>query len=205
MKAKVLAIIVVLFMIGGLIGVQAMAQDKKPAAQKQPTQEEMMATMMKYATPGPEHKALQPLIGSWDCNTKMWMDPSAAPTESKGTAEYKWILGNRFIEEDVAGDMGGMPYHGLGITGYDLYKKQYNWIWMDEMGTMMMYTMGNADNTGKVFTFGGTYDDFMSGQTKTYKAVMTIVDDNDHTFAMFDQAPDGKLTKFFEVDYTRKK
>lgn len=204
MRTKLIAVLILTIVVGALIAIQASAQDKKPAAQKQSSQDEMMAMMMKYATPGPEHKALQPLIGSWDCVTKMWMDPSAPPTESKGTSESKWILGGRFVQEDVTGDMNGMPFHGLGFTGYDLYKKQYNWVWMDEMGTMIMYSTGNVDNTGKVFTFGGSYDDMMTGKPKTYKANITIIDDNKHTFEMFDVGPNGKMVKNFEVDYTRK-
>jgi hypothetical protein len=205
MKTKLIGALILTFAVGAFIAIQATAQDKTPATQKQPNQEEMMAVMMKYATPGPEHKALQPLIGSWDCNIKMWMEPSAPPTESKGTAENKWILGNRYVQEDVVGDMNGMPFHGMGLTGYDLYKKQYNWVWMDEMSTMIVYSSGKADSTGKVFTFGGNYDDIMTGQPKTFKAVMRIVDDNKHVFEMYDVQPDGKEVKNFEVDYTRKK
>ena len=205
MKARRVLIVSVILIIGALIAMQALAQEKKQTGQKQSSQDEMMAMYMKYATPGEQHKALEPLVGSWDCVTRMWMDPKAPPTESKGTSETKWILGGRFVQEDVSGDMNGMPFHGMGISGYDLYKQKYNWIWMYEMSTMIMYSEGTADSSKKVITYAGTYNDYASGQTKTYIAVLNIIDSNKHTFEMGDQGPDGKLSKNFEITYTRKK
>ena len=110
----------------------------------------MMAAYAKYATPGPQHKMLDPLVGSWDCTAQMWNDPSAAPTESKATCETKWVLGGRFTQDDVTGDMGGMPFHGMGINGYDNIKKEFVSFWIDEMSTSFMITTGQSDASGKV-------------------------------------------------------
>ncbi|MGZ5426437.1 MAG: hypothetical protein ACXWE1_04455, partial [Thermoanaerobaculia bacterium] len=41
-----------------------------------PSQEEMMKAWMAAATPGEAHKKLEPVIGSFTANTKMWMDPT---------------------------------------------------------------------------------------------------------------------------------
>lgn len=170
-----------------------------------PSREEIMATYMKYAQPGEHHKVLESLVGNWDCATKVWMEPGAQPNDSKGTSDTKWILGGRFVQEYVAGDMGGMPFHGMGIFGFDNYKQKYLWLWMDEMATSCMISTGSADAAGKVLTFEGVCDNMMTGKPSLFKTLVHITDNSKHSFEMHIQGPDGKLYKNFEVDYTRKK
>ena len=100
----------------------AKEKDAKPAA---PDQEEMMKKWMAVATPGPEHKALEALVGDWEVASKWWMAPDAPPDESKGTSKVRSILGGRFVQEDYDGQFMGRPMHGLGLTGYDNFKKRY--------------------------------------------------------------------------------
>jgi hypothetical protein len=180
-----------------------MAEDMKKTPAKD---EEMMAAYMKYAMPGPYHKYLEPLVGSWDCTSKMWMDPSAPPQESKATSEKKWILGGRFVQEEASGEMNGMPFHGLGLTGYDNISNKFNFVWLDEMGTSVMYITGACDSTGKVITMYGSYPDPMTNmQEKKYKVVTRIVDNDHHLFEMYNIGTDGKEFKTLELSYTRKK
>src|SRR6266581_4403576 len=84
---------------------RAMADDtKKPDAPPDPMA--AMAAMMKAATPGEMHKKLEPLAGSWEFTVKFWLDPSKPAMESKGTAESKWVMGNRFLRQEVKGEFG---------------------------------------------------------------------------------------------------
>src|SRR5262245_31487326 len=96
-----------------LAAAPALADDKKPDMAA------MMAAWAKHATPGPEQKKLDPWVGSWTFTIKMWMDPDAPPTESTGTAERKWELDGRFLRDDTKGEFSGMPFVGIGYTGYD--------------------------------------------------------------------------------------
>jgi hypothetical protein len=187
----------------GIIFIQtALAEETKKA----PSQEEMMAAYAKYAQPGEFHKYLEPLVGNWDCTVKMWMDPSAPPQESKTTNEAKWILGGRFVQEDASGTMGDMPFHGMGITGYDNVKNEYVAFWIDEMGTSFTFTSGKCDSTGKVITMYGSYTDPMSNMAeKKFKTITRIVDSNQHFYEMYNIGPDGKEVKLFEMTYNRKK
>jgi len=175
------------------------------ADEKQPSDEEIMAIYMKYAAPGDNHKIFDAMIGSWDAVARWWGDPAAPPSESKATSECKWILGGRFIQDDVTGEAGGMPFHGLGITGYDNYKKQYIAYWFDEMATSCMTSIGSIDSTGKIITMGGTYEDMVSGKAKKFKSITRIVNNDQHIYEMYDYSDDGKEWKNFEVIYNRKK
>jgi hypothetical protein len=199
-KLRVLTLSVIA--IGLMLAQIAFAQDTKKA----PTHEEMMASYMKYAAPGPYHKYLDPLVGSWDCTTKWWEDPNGPATESKATAEKKWILGGRFVQEDASSNMNGMPFHGMGMTGYDNITNKFNMVWLDEMATSVMYSTGTCDSTGKVITSLGSYPDPMDNmKEKNYKTVLRIIDNDHHVYEMYNIAPDGKEMKMFEVTYNRKK
>ncbi|HEX5854176.1 MAG TPA: DUF1579 domain-containing protein [Thermoanaerobaculia bacterium] len=196
------------FSLGSL---SAFAEDKpktaaKPAAPAgAPSQEEMMKAWMAVASPGEAHKKLEPVVGSFTVATKMWVDPAKPPEATSGTSENKWALGGRFVEQRVEGTAMGQPFSGVGYTGYDNYKKEYVGSWMDSMGTMIMNSTGTADASGKQLTFWSTMDDVLTKKTIKVKSMVTIVDNDHHTYEMWSPAPDGKMFRSLEVQYTRKK
>jgi hypothetical protein len=124
--------------------------------------------MMKKAeaagTPGSAHRALDALVGDWSIDARCWMTPDGPPAVNKGTSKVRWILGDRFVQEDFNGEFMGKAFHGIGLTGYDNMKKKYVGSWIDDMSTGMFVTEGTADADGKGFTFHGKMDDPMTGQ-----------------------------------------
>jgi hypothetical protein len=76
---------------------------------------------------------------------------------------------------------------------------------MDSMGTTIMNTTGTADPSGKTLTFTGAIDDYTTGKKANFKNVITVVDNDHHTFEMWWPGPDGKLFKTMEIQYARKK
>ncbi len=178
---------------------------KAGAPAHMPSQDEMMKAWMAAAMPGEAHKKLEPMVGSFTVATKMWMDPTKPPEESTGTTESKWVLGGRFVEQHVDGTAMGQPFNGIGMTGYDNYKKKYVGSWADSMGTMIMTSTGTADASGKKFTFWSTMDDVVLKKPTKVKGVLTVVDGDHHTYEMWAPAPDGKMFKSLEIQYTRKK
>ena len=118
--------------------------------------EEMMKAMADAARPGPEHQKLEPLAGTWSYTGKLWMDPTKAPIELKGTIERHFILGGRFVLEKVTGTGldGKSGFEGRGMIGYDKAQKKYTLeLRISTMGTGMSSGLGTADPSGKIFTF----------------------------------------------------
>ncbi len=164
-----------------------------------------MDAMMRAATPGDAHKKLASMIGTWDAKVKMYpMQPGAPVQESTGVSENKWVLGGRWVQETFTGNFMGMPFSGIGYTGYDNIKKQYVGTWMDTMSTSVMTSSGGPTGE-KTYEFSSTMDDPMTGKTMPVKSTMRIVDDNQHVMEMWAPAPDGKMFKMMEITYTRKK
>jgi hypothetical protein len=179
--------------------------EEKPAPGSAAATQDPMQLMMQYAQPGEHHKMLEPFAGSFTATVKSWMAPGQPPMESTGTSVNSWVLGGRFLKQEFEGSFGGMPFTGLGYTGYDNVKKKFIGLWMDTMGTSVMVSEGVSDASGRVITSTSNMDDPMSGQSQALRTV-TTVSDNDHMiYEMFMKGPDGADMKVMEIDYARKK
>lgn len=202
-------VMILLVVVVGFIGTQVYSQNESTQGDDQPqmTPEEqaMMEACMKIATPGENHKHLQPLIGSWNTSTKIWMGgPGTPPMETKGTAQCRWVLGGRFVQEVYKGEFMGQPYEGLGMTGYDNFKNMYIASWADTAGTQLLTSKGQRDPSGKVFTFYGVMDDpIINVSGKSIKYVTKIINENKRIFEIIDLHA-GDDYKVMEIIYTRK-
>lgn len=163
------------------------------------------ARWMEAAMPGEHHDHLKPLAGEWTTKSKFRMAADQPWMESAGESSIRWVLSGRFLLEDVKGDMGGQIFEGMGLYGYDNYRKEYNSIWMDSMGTSYTPATGQCDASAKTFTYIGTYDDPGKDQKGVkYRIVKKVVDDKSFVMEMHSPGQDGKEFLSFEIAYTRK-
>lgn len=162
-----------------------------------------MEAMIKAMTPGEAHKVLNGFAGNWDAKVTMWMAPGAEPLTSAGSAEAKWVLGGRYLEQRFQGSMMGQPFEGIAYTGYDNVLKEYWGTWIDSMSTGLMTSRGRTTD-GKTFTFDATMSDPMTGkETKATEKIILHSADH-HVFEMWMAGPDGKDFKTMEIAYSRK-
>ena len=188
------------------LGAAVWAQEKEKAAPAMdPQMQAMMAAMEKFGTPGPEHKGFAETVGTWDVESKMWMDPAAPPHVSKGVSTFRTILGGRYLQYDYEGKAMDMTFSGYGISGYDRYNKKYVSLWLDSMSTGFYLTEGTCDAAGKVCTETGVWDDYTTGQKSKVKDVTTHYGKDKFTMEMYMVLPDGKEIKTMELTYTRRK
>lgn len=162
-----------------------------------------MAAMEAYAKPGPEHAKLKALEGTWDAKITMWMDPKAPPMEMSGKTENKMVM-DRYLQQQFTGDMGGMPFQGMGIVAYNNVLKKYQSTWIDNMGTGVITGEGTADKDGKTLTFTLVSTDAMKGKNVKMKDVWKI-EGNSITTEMWAPPPKGgKDYKMMQIVYTKK-
>jgi hypothetical protein len=183
----------------------ARADDKQKARQPSAEEKAMMEAWMKYSTPGEVHKKMASLEGTWTTKVREWMAPGAPPQESDGTAEFKMLLGGRYLQQSFQGSMMGQPFNGMGISGYDNAKKTTQSVWVDSAGTGMMTLSGSWDAEGKTLTETGSMDDFMTGKPMQIKGQMHMGDNDHFIYEMWMSGPDGKMFKTLDIGYTRKK
>jgi uncharacterized protein DUF1579 len=183
----------------------ASADKAKSQAGAAPDNEETMKKWQEYAMPGAGHKILESLVGEWNVESRFWIGgPGGEPSTSKGSAKVRWLLGNRYVQEEFSGEMMSMPFQGIGTTGYDNFKKKYLSTWIDSMGTGILVSEGTADASGKVLTFLGKMDEPATGQKdKPTKYIIRILGPDKREFEMHDLSL-GEKSKVFEMTYTRK-
>jgi Protein of unknown function (DUF1579) len=204
-----------------LIAAPSMAQTSEAAASPaapaagQPSAEDMkkmMQQMMELAKLNENHKILGELAGNWSYTVKMWMDPSAPPQESKGTAVRKPIMDGRYYLADVTGQMEmpgpdgkktEMTFKGKSIEGYDNAKKKFVSSWIDNMGTGIMMSEGTYDPATKTFSYDSEVE-MMPGMKTKVRETIRIVDKDHHIFEWYENRGSQDV-KTMEINYTRKK
>jgi hypothetical protein len=180
---------------GGGAGVDGASSSTPPAAPAAAPSspedvEAMMEAWMKLAEPGPQHAALEPMVGTFDVTMKMRMAPDAPWSESTGTSQQSWILGGRFLKQEFEanGEMG--PFGGFGLLGYDNGAERYVTVWVDTWGTQIM-PVGEGTLKGNVLTMQQAYDDPLTGERHMLRSELVIKSDRQHTFTMNAPALDG--------------
>lgn len=178
----------------------------------QPDEAEMMKTMMEMGKVNDNHRLLGQLAGQWTFTTKMWMDPKASPSESKGSAVRKPILDGHYYLADLSGKipMPGpdgkikeMDFKGMSIEGYDNAKQKFVVTWCDSMSTGVFLADGTYDAATKTFTYTGEYQ-MAPGMKQKVRQTVKVVD-NDHHFFEYYEERAGQEVKTMEIAYTRKK
>lgn len=165
--------------------------------------QKIMEIYKKAGTPGEPHKLLAKLEGSWTTRSKGWMEPDKPPMESSGTCEQKLILDGHYLQQFYAGDMGGVPFTGINLIGYNNHTKKYESVWLDTMSTAVYFFVGTVSKDGKTITQKCTYDDPVQGPA-VWRSVTRIKDDNTQEFEMFITPKGGKEKKMMEMTVTRK-
>lgn len=106
-----------------------------------------------FNSPGPEHARLAALAGKWTSTYHVTPMPGGKVMDIPGSAEFRVTLGGLWIEGDTQLDAGGMKIAGRLIYGFDRFKKQYVFLFLQQTDTQPLFGYGVPDSTGRVITF----------------------------------------------------
>ena len=206
--------LVIGFALGLMVAITAGTvrfQDAPPGmdAQAMAMVKSLKAAHANPTAPSEFHKKLDHFIGDWDVTVRMWMmGPDSAPMETAGTAEVKWIYGQRFAIETLEAqlDMGGMkiPLESMTITGYDNFRNQYVGSMCSAMSTEIINFQGGVTPDGSTFNFYGTmHEPMLNVVGRLVRFTTTIVDEDNHTVSVYDLHA-GEDYKVLEFVYRRR-
>ncbi len=153
--------------------------------------------------PGPVHKRLAELAGTWDVSTRYVI--ADKEREGKAICEAKMILDGRFLQQDYNSSFEGHPFHVLQLLGYDNTRKKSIEIMMDTMGTGVLHNEGTISEDGKVISNSGESIDPQTGKPSRLHTVTTIIDRDNFTLEWFQVDGAGKETKVVTLTHKRKK
>ena len=176
-----------------------------PAQEMSKEDMEMMKKYQEMGSPGANHKYLEKFAGEWTTVGKMWMKPGDPPIEMNGDSSAEMVLGGRFLKSGYNGNMMGQMFNGINFIGYDNFRKEFVSMWMDSTSTAMYMSNGTLDESGKVRTDTGLWDDPAVGGKMKVRQVTKVISDDEFAFEMYMTMPDGKEFKSMEMIYSRKK
>lgn len=180
-----------------LVGQPAVAQDEAPTGM--PPE---MEAYMKAMTPGEPHEEMAAEVGKFKMEFISWMDPAGDPTTGEGMAVRAMTNGGRILEERVNASMMGMPFEGVGHTGYDNVTGQYWSTWVDSMSTGVFVSKGAKGDDGSI-TYKGEMSDPVSGKMQPMKIVIRPETDGVQKAEFYTPNAEGKEYKSMVITYTR--
>lgn len=175
----------VLMMIAAVFSAETLAQQKDEGGK-----------------PGPEHKRLEGLVGTFNAKVRVYLEPGKPPVESTGTMVRTMMFGGRYLREDFQGDIGGQKFQGMGLVGYDFILRKYMSVWLDSESTDMMISQGTYNPATKTFTYESDQVDLKA------RDVLRMVSDDEQYFEMFRtpaQPKGAKEFKVLDIRYTRRR
>jgi hypothetical protein len=158
--------------------------------------------------PGPEHRRLEVLAGTFNARVRAYFEPGKPPQESTGVMTRTMLFGGRYLKEDYSGNMAGKPFNGMSLIGYDTHTGRYRIVWVDSASTDMMISNGIYDEKSKAFVFYNKLESLDAGKRPKVIArdVLRITGPNQHVFEMY-RKPDeagAKEVKIIDITYTRR-
>ena len=175
---------------------------KRKAGGKAMSEAEMMAQWQSVMMPSAGHKRLEPMAGDWLAKTTITMTPGAPAQVHEGTSEHRFVLGGRYLEQRYKGDAMGMPFEGIGYTGYDNATKKYVGAWMDTFGTGIMTSVGTGRPSDAKMSFVAEAFE-PSGKKTVFDAILKVRDRDHHSYEMWTKGPSGKRFRTMIVEYVR--
>lgn len=193
--------ILIFILLLGICTSAAYAEDPATGPAMDPA---MMEKMKAFSSPTDAHKVLDAFVGDWTYSGKFWMTPDAQPQDMTGTAEHTMIFGGRFLQQRFEGPWMGEMFQGLGYTGYDNIKQEYNTIWLDSVSTGLMIASGQYDAVTKTLSQAGTMSCPMTGEKdRQSRSEWKAVDSDHNTYTSYMNDENGKEFKSMEITYSR--
>ncbi|HEX2252507.1 MAG TPA: DUF1579 family protein [Thermoanaerobaculia bacterium] len=160
-----------------------------------------MEAWMKAGTPAEQHAQLAKMAGKWTMSVKSWPGPGAEPIVSEATATRRMVW-DRYLEEEVEGEMMGMEFRGRGLTGYDNAAGKWWSTWVDNMSTGSMFAWGEVDESDHSVTFTSELADPVTGGTMPVRTVVRHTSPDEEVMEMYMGAGDQEF-KSMEITYRR--
>ncbi len=180
-------------------------KSKAPAASKRAgkrqSEAEMMAQWQSAMTPSEGHARLMPMVGTWHATTTFKMASDAPEQVSDGSSIHRLVLGGRFLEQIYKGTSMGMPFEGIGFTGFDNVRQRYVGMWMDTFGTGIMNSISTGKPTDKRIDFTCEAIE-PSGQKRIFEAIVRINGHEHHSYEMWTKGDKG-MYRVMLVEYER--
>lgn len=165
-------------------------------------------------SPGPHHRALDPLIGTWKATKYNYIlgDDGEPVVSHDMKVKVRWLkkTGGRFLEEKTEGTLAGRPYYRVGVMGYSNIDRRYEWTTFDSVTPTTMTYRGLPDSgTPSEISIPGEFTDpgvlgpEYQGKTIPMRTVFWIDSADHHTVDLYFTPPDQQERLVDRVVYRK--
>lgn len=179
-----------------LLLTSGLSQNDKPMDQN---------TMMQLNAPGAMHKNLEKLVGKWNQEISIIPTPGMNPMKGKVVANHQMIYGGRFLQMEGEVEFMGMKGHALTIMGHNNRTKKFSFYNIADVGTDATIAKGTFDEEKQQFILHGSNLDPITGGSRKFRIVITLIDQNHFKQENFFQSEGQEEFKGVEVVSSRVK
>ncbi len=158
--------------------------------------------------PGENQKWLAESAGNWEITGKMFQmspDGTMQEREMKGASTIK-MMWDRYMYEEMTTECDGETMKMVGYISYDNSNKEFQAMYISDMGTGMRLFSGQRSEDGKSLTLSGEWVEKGFGGMKIKERVVTTSKSKDEeVMEMYGTYGDMPEMKIMELTYKRKK
>jgi hypothetical protein len=156
------------------------------------------------ANPGKQHaNLLGSMLGTWNTTTTFFAGPGINSNQtSRGTAKCSQLLGGRFCQLELEGDMLGTPFKAVSLYGFNASADQFENCWMDTGTTGMTISYGSKQGE-KSILWESEYTDPTTGESKTTHSVLSFPSYQTMSYELFELGADGSRWKVMQIAFDR--
>ena len=174
-----------------------------PPAPPSTSIEDEIVRYMAVSRPGPEHRWLDPLVGSWNIELR-WVGAGRTEIRTSGTSENRWILDGRFLVCEAKAGEGPSRIDASAIYGFDNRQKKFFVLSMNNLATYMMQPSGSYDPVTQSFLLSGKERDEVTGSILVYRELLKIEGPDRHVLRVYFDVPGRAPVKVLEAVFTRR-
>ena len=187
-----------------LPGLPALAQ--KTTAPEPPDDGELDSWIESLGAPGEGHEVLESMVGTWEGKGSIWDGPASDSIPITATVERHWVLGGRFLREQVEVRIGsGEVFESLGFIGFNNEAAQYELLTIDNASTAMLLETGKFDPDSETLMIRGSYRDPATGFVIERRVEMDLSKEGRISVVGYSRNEDGREYKSLEGTVTRRK
>ena len=166
--------------------------------------EDLDSWISSLGEPGEGHEVLEGLVGSWEGKGSIWDSPGSDPIPITATVERHWVLGGRFLREEVTvRSADGGVFEALGFIGYNNEAAQYELFNIDNSSTAMLLETGKFDPDSKTLMIRGSYRDPATGFAIDRRVEMDLSHEGRISVVGYTTNEEGREFKSLEGSVTR--
>lgn len=115
-----------------------------------------MPAAARLALPGPNHQRLDALVGDWKVDMRVWPAPGSPPIASSDLkANRAWVLGKRYLREDLSGTFAGNPSNRTAYFSFNNLEERFELTTIDTFEPGQMWYVSHDAGKGDRISLHG--------------------------------------------------